>query len=100
MLRFQQVIFVESPDGETITLPVEDLDTATIEDLKQMILEKVELPLNEQHLFEKDYDEELKDDDMLSDHAIYKNDTLHLKVGIACPFSQTPSLPPSLPPFR
>ena len=77
------MIFVESPDGETITLPVEDLDTATIEDLKQMILEKVELPLNEQHLFLKDSDEELEDGDKLSAHGIENNSTLCLKVGIS-----------------
>ena len=79
------MIFVESPDGETITLPVEDLDTATIEDLKQMILEKVELPLNEQHLFLKDSDEELEDGDKLSAHGIENNSTLCLKVGISQP---------------
>ena len=74
------MIFVETPAGNTITLPVEDLDTTTIEDLKRTILDMSQLPLNEQHLFLKDSDEELEDGDKLSAHGIRSNSTLYLKV--------------------
>ena len=84
MIRFQQVIFLEIPDGETIKLPVEDFDTTTIEDLKRTILDMSQLPLNEQHLFLKDSDEELEDGDKLSAHGIENNSTLCLKVGLSC----------------
>ena len=79
------MIFLEIPDGETIKLPVEDFDTTTIEDLKRTILDMSQLPLNEQHLFLKDSDEELEDGDKLSAHGIENNSTLCLKVGISQP---------------
>ena len=89
MLRFQEVIFVQKTDGETITLVVKDLDTTTIEDLKRMIDNRFQIALNEQHLFLKDSDdEELEDGGKLSDHGIRSNSTLYLKVGI----SNLPSL--------
>ena len=89
MLRFQEVIFVVNPTGETITLVVEGLDTTTIEDLKRMIDNRFQIALNEQHLFENHSDdEELEDGDKLSAHGIENNSTLYLKVGI----SNLPSL--------
>ena len=71
--------------GETITLLLEH-SNPTIGHLKRLIEGKEHIPVNEQHLFLKDSDdEELKDGNELSAHGIRNKSTLYLKVGISQP---------------